>query len=130
MTEQTIRRTYYPYWCAGNPKECRWADAAGPAGVLGTGTAEMQNFPNVGLFNLMWLMLDNPDYRNQRTSKEKQTLDFVIFQMQHEKAGKYTLSDVAALRTLPDFLQQVLQYRPLSCKALEAACLRKMGQLT
>lgn len=130
MTDKTIQRMYRPYWCPGDPRSCRWADAAGPAGVLGNGSVDTQAFPHVGLFNLMWLMLDNPSYEGLRTSAEKRLVDHVIFQVQHERMESVSLADVAALRTLPEFSALVMQHRPPSHVELTEACLRKMsGQL-
>lgn len=127
MTQDFLKRLINPYWCMSRPSECRWPDARGPAGVL-TGS-DLQIYPHVGLFNLMWLMLDDPDFLQNRRQKDKDALNFVIFTLQHEVVNGANISNLAAMNSLPDFLKVVRKASFNSRKLVIAACVAKMKGL-
>jgi hypothetical protein len=127
MTEKILSRLLHPYWCTSKPMECRWPDAQGPAGML-TGDS-LQIYPHIGLFNLMWLMLDDPDFSQNRRQKDREALNFVIFTLQHEVVIGAKISNLAAMNSLPDFLKIVRKARFSSKKAVIAASIAKMRGL-
>lgn len=124
--QQRLRRIYNPFWCTGNPLDCKWPDARGLAGILGM--SNLQQFPSVGLFNLIWLMLDSPDFSQPRRAKDKAVLDLVIFELQHELVNGVSLSDVAALNTLHGFYLLVKTEIFPSQIAVSAACRVKLAR--
>ena len=123
--QRTLDRIYYPFWCLGNPLDCKWPDARGPAGFLnGSG---LQEFPSVGLFNLVWLMLDSPDFSQRRRAKDRAVLDLVIFELQHEQLNGVSLCETAALNSLEGFYLLVRRGRFPSKKTVAAACRAKLA---
>lgn len=89
----------------------------------------LQIYPHIGLFNLMWLMLDDPDFSQNRRQKDREALNFVIFTLQHEVVIGAKISNLAAMNSLPDFLKVVRKARFSSKKSVIAACIAKMRGL-
>ena len=125
--EQHLSRIYHPYWCQSDPRKHRWKDTTGPSGVLGTG-ADQTNFPDVGLFNLFWLMLDNPNYDAPATAAEAAVIKYVIYELQLERVGpNTTLAQIAAMTTLEQFRAGIERHKPPSWQRILAACDRKLS---
>jgi hypothetical protein len=89
----------------------------------------LQIYPHIGLFNLMWLMLDDPDFSQNRRQKDREALNFVIFTLQHEVVNGEKISNLAAMNSFPDFLKIVRKARFNSKKAVIAASIAKMRGL-
>lgn len=127
MTKKILSRLLHPYWCTSNPMECRWPDAQGPAGMLIGDSPQI--YPHIGLFNLMWLMLDDPDFSQSRRQRDREALNFVIFTLQHEVVNGTKISNLAAMNSLPDFLKVVRKAMFGSKQSVIEACIAKMRGL-
>lgn len=110
MLNTELRRTLFtPYWCEGNPLDCKWKDTLGPSGVLLS--KDNASFPSVGLFNLLWLSLDNPEYGKNRKEEDRNTMLYVIQNLQHEKAGEHFILELASRYPLDKFMREIEPYQ-------------------
>lgn len=119
---ESVRRVINPYW-SKEPLKCNWLDHKGPAAFLVP--VDMQQFPNVGLHNLCWLMLDGNYLRNQ-TDEDRRIIDDVCYVIQHIQCKGRSLSDLAALSTLPDFYVMAKTYLQPFAFQLVVACEKKL----
>lgn len=104
-----LQRIYFPYWCGNDPAVWQELQDNGLVGLLKP-NHNHQMFPNVGIFNLVWVMqgevLDNRvcDYRSAKSH--------VIFKLQNLKLLRNkrpeSLESLAALNTLRDFSKLLL----------------------
>lgn len=118
-----LQRILNPYW-SKDPYACHWTDHIGPAGFLQV--KDMVQFPNVGLHNLCWLMLDT-DFKRKRSPGDKAIMDKVIFELQHAACGKAPLGTVAALTELPHFHTLVTHASFSDVEWVRFMCNRKLG---
>lgn len=127
--EEQVSRLCFPYWCGRNPEAWRKAADSGLLGLL-NGSTDKQQFPDVGLFNLVWVLED--EEVDGTTCNSSQAKMKVIFVLQHVKVlfrGKAVpLNELAALTTLSQFLA-ALPYAAV-LEGLHNACLSKLSKQT
>lgn len=125
MIEGQLLRVLKPFWCGCDPMLVRWSDSRGLTGLLMDG--DNQHFPNVGLFNLIWLLLEGPDFSKPRRPQDRVLMNNVIFHIQHEKVAGGTLADLAALKTLSEFACIARSQQFPSQAAVLAGCGRRLA---
>jgi hypothetical protein len=103
-----------------------WKDVPGPAGLLRP--CEQSSMPDVGLFNLCWLMLDQPDFSRNRRPEDSEAMNLAIYKLQHLKIPKGRLGELAALNSLLNFYLIVQSSPDFPFKQqLVSSCCKKLN---
>lgn len=120
-----LQRIYFPYWCGNDQAVWEELRDNGVTGLLKP-SPDHQMFPNVGIFNLVWVM--QGEALHNKVCDYKTAKSHVIFKLQSVQLMRNkrleSLESLAALNTLRGF-SRLLPDTPELVDLL-GACLSKL----
>lgn len=120
-----LQRIYFPYWCGNDAAVWQELRDNGLTGLLKP-SSDHQMFPNVGIFNLVWVM--QGEVLDNKICNYKDAKNHAIFKLQNMKLLRNKrpepLESLAALNTLRGFSRLLLDTE--EHMDLLGACLSKL----